>query len=189
MRVIAGRAKGRKLKMRDDLPIRPTSDKVKGAVFNTLAPWLLDSSFLDLFAGSGAMGIEAWSRGASSVTFVEKNRRSFQLLRQNLQLVGFETAECLLSDFRQAAQRLEGRRFDLIYADPPYEAQLYAEILEVVVRHSLLSEDGRLCVEHPRTLSLELTPDWLEHATKTYGDTRVSYLMRREPSGESSLSR
>ena len=175
MRVISGEAKGRKLKMKESLPVRPTSDKVKGAVFNILADLMPDCCFLDLFAGSGAIGIEAWSRGAGEVVFVERDSRVFDLLQENLRSVGFVTAKSSLADFSVAISRMSGQQFDIIYADPPYQAGLYSEIMEKVAAHHLLTADGVLCLEHPKTLEHSHGSGWQVLQQKTYGDTKITF--------------
>lgn len=179
MRVISGTAKGRKLRMKDSLPIRPTSDKVKGAVFNILAELIPDCRFLDLFAGSGAMGIEAWSRGAGDVTFVEKDSRVFDLLQENLRTVGFATARCVLADFSMAISRMPGRQFDIIYADPPYQAGLYPMIMKQVAAHHLLDAAGILCLEHPKGLEQSHGAGWRVLQQKTYGDTTITFCQQQ----------
>lgn len=176
VRVIAGRAKGRKLKMQDSLPVRPTSDKVKGAVFNMLTAAVPGCRFLDLFAGSGAIGIEAWSRGAAQVVFVEKDRRVFGLLQQNLQLVGYADAGCLQADFATACARLAGQAFDVIYVDPPYRAGLYQPALQLLDEHQLLAKRGVLCLEHPKSEQLAPGLPWQLLQQKVYGDTMITLL-------------
>ncbi len=164
--------------MKDGLPVRPTGDKVKGAVFNILAPLIPEGHFLDLFAGSGAMGIEAWSRGAASVVFVEKDRRVFAELQANLRTVGFTTAVCLQADYAVALERLRGEPFDVIFIDPPYQSGLYLSALARIAEEGLLTERGVVCLEHLRDYALP--PDELWHILqqKTYGDTAITILKR-----------
>lgn len=176
MRVIAGKAKGRKLRAPAGDSVRPTSDKVKGAVFNVLAQYGPIDSFLDLFAGSGAMGIEAWSRGATRVVFVEKDRKAYQSLQSNLQTVGFGEAVTLPMDWQGALRRLVGEKFAVIYADPPYAAEFYPSILTSVRELGVLSPRGLLCLEHPKHLELQLGDDWSLLKTKHYGETAVTFL-------------
>ncbi len=181
MRVIAGIAKGRKLVAPKGDRVRPTSDKVKGAVFNVLAQYGPFTSFLDLFAGSGAMGIEAWSRGIRRVAFVEKDRVAFRSLRTNLQAVGLEGARVLATDWQIALRQLAGETFDVIYADPPFFAGLYPLILKEVREHKVLSREGILCLEHPQRLQLDYGDGWSLLKAKRYGDTVVTFL---SPSAE-----
>lgn len=176
MRVIAGKAKGRKLRAPAGDSVRPTSDKVKGAVFSVLAQYGPINSFLDLFAGSGAMGIEAWSRGATQVVFVEKDRKACQCLQGNLQTVGFAEAVLLPLDWQRALRQLAGTQFAVIFADPPYTAALYPSILTAVKEQTVLSSRGLLCLEHPKRMQLQLGDDWNLLKTKHYGETAVTYL-------------
>lgn len=176
MRVIAGIAKGRKLQMKASLPVRPTGDKVKGAVFSMLAPLIPDGRFLDLFAGSGAMGIEAWSRGAARVVFVEQDRRVYSELQANLRSVGFDGANCLQADFAVALERLRGEQFDVIFVDPPYRAGFYLPVMERVASGQLLSDVGVLCLEHPREWRVAESGGWQMRRQKTYGDTVITIL-------------
>ena len=131
---------------------------------------------MDLFAGSGAMGIEAWSRGAGRVTFVEKDRQAFRLLQENLAAVGFRDAQCYLADFRVALERLQRERFHVVYADPPYAADLYPDILASVASARLLCPSDVLCLEHPCQLELNIGQNWRLLQHKRYGDTAVTFL-------------
>lgn len=176
MRVIAGKAKGRKLVAPRGYSVRPTSDKVKGAVFNVLAQYGPIDSFLDLFAGSGAMGIEAWSRGATRVVFVEKDRIAQRALRTNLETVGLSDATVLPVDWQVALRRLDNQSFAAIYADPPFYAGLYPLILTEIGKSRLLGARGILCLEHPQRLELDIGDEWELLKTKSYGDTAVTYL-------------
>lgn len=176
MRVIAGIAKGHKLKAPVGDIVRPTSDKVKGAVFSVLAQLGPLDTFLDLFAGSGAMGIEAWSRGATRVVFVEKDRRVYQSLQANLQTVGYAEPVTLLIDWQRALRYLRGESFDVIYADPPFAADLYPAILASIVEYGVLNPAGILCLEHPSRLQLLFDNDWGLLKTKRYGDVAVTFL-------------
>jgi len=178
MRVIAGSAKGRRLQMRDGLPVRPTGDKVKGAVFNMLAPLIPEGHFLDLFAGSGAMGIEAWSRGAARVVFVEKDRRVFAELQANLRTVGFAAAVCLQADYAVALERLRGEPFDVIFIDPPYQSGFYLPALTLIALEGLLTARGVVCLEHLRDWQLPPSEHWHILQQKTYGDTAITILKR-----------
>lgn len=177
MRVIAGKAKGRKLIAPKGFSVRPTSDKVKGAVFNMLAQYGPLDSFLDLFAGSGAMGIEAWSRGATRVVFVEKDRGAQRALQNNLQAVGLTDATVLHVDWQAALRRLAGETFTVIYADPPFLAGLYPLILEAVWEHRALGPQGILCLEHPQRLELVYGDEWNLLKTRRYGETAVTFLV------------
>jgi 16S rRNA (guanine(966)-N(2))-methyltransferase RsmD len=151
LRVITGSAKGRPLATVKGRDIRPTSDKAKGSLFNVIGPRVVDADFLDLFAGSGAVGIEALSRGARRCVFVELLTPHLKVVEQNLAATGLaEAAELLRRDARSAAADL-GRRglaFDLIFVDPPYAKGLVDEALEAIAANRLLRDGGWVIAEH-----------------------------------------
>src|SRR5262245_42898286 len=133
MRVIAGALKGRRLVVPRGLLTRPTADQVRIALMDTLTPYLPDSEVLDLFAGTGGVGIEALSRGARRATFVERDRRATQALRHNLETLGLSAgARVLAMDVERAVPRLAaaGETFDIVFLDPPYETALVPETLD-----------------------------------------------------------
>ncbi len=120
MRVIAGAAKGRRLAVPDGRDVRPTADRVKEALFSSLQPLLGGAAVLDLYAGSGGLGLEARSRGAGDVVLVEADRRVLSVLADNVATVGLDHVEVLATRVPEGLARLDGRRFDLVLADPPY---------------------------------------------------------------------
>ncbi len=151
MRVIAGMHKGKRLRSDEGLQTRPTSDRLRETLFNILAPRIGAAGFLDLCAGSGAVGIEALSRGAAQATFVEHSRRALVALMENLARCGIgDEAEIVQRDALGAVKQFiqTGRRFDFIFCDPPYASPIYAPLLELLGAQPPLSEDGWLIVEH-----------------------------------------
>lgn len=151
MRVISGSAKGRPLKTVKGREIRPTSDRVKESLFNVLMPRLADCLFLDLFAGSGNVGIEALSRGARQAVFVDLMTGHLKVVEENLTSTGLrERAELLRRDARAAVADLgsRARRFDLIFVDPPYAQDLVPQSLEAISEHGILAADGWVICEH-----------------------------------------
>lgn len=180
MRVIAGSAKGRHLRVPRGQAVRPTADKVKGALFNILASrcTLADTQLLDLFAGSGALGIEALSRGAAMVTFVEQSAPAAKELRANLAACKFEgQARVLQLPVRRALAQLarDGAQFDGILLDPPYGEGLVANTLGLVAARQLVRRRGWVMVEHhadeaapPDCGPLRLTQ------TRAYGKTTLT---------------
>jgi len=176
MRVIAGSHRGSTIAAPKGLHTRPTSDRVRENVFNLVAPWVEDAAVLDLFAGSGAMGIEALSRGASRAVFVEDDGEAARTINANLDKLGMTGAQVL----RQGVERFlaqERREFDLIFCDPPYDET--ARYLPVLARHAprLLVEDGLLVLE---TSSRDPEPALpLEtRTTRRYGSARITLLHR-----------
>lgn len=154
MRVIAGQFRGRKLKSPPSLHTRPTSDRLRETLFNVIAPQIEGARFLDLCAGSGAVGIEAISRGATHVDFVDKSRQMGNLIQANLDLcrVAADQAEVVISDAAEFLRRRLKRKsepWSLVYFDPPY-ADDYLRVLQLfgAETKSLLDEDGLVIVEH-----------------------------------------
>lgn len=160
MRVIAGRAKRLQLKTLEGLDTRPTTDRIKETLFNMIDPWIGDSYFLDLFAGSGGIGIEALSRGALEAVFVEKNPKAVAVIRDNLNHTKLsENAAVLQMDAVNALHRLNGKyRFDYIFMDPPYDHLLEKDVLNCIKDMNILSEDGLIIIE----ASLDTNFDYLE---------------------------
>lgn len=152
MRVIGGSARGRRLAAFAGRNIRPTSDRVREALFSILYSRrgvLSDCRVLDLFAGSGALGIETLSRGAAHAWFVDNSRDSVAILRENLERCGFSArATVVTQDIEKALPTLAGAGpFDVIFADPPYGRDHAATLLERIDRHGLLGSEGLLCLE------------------------------------------
>jgi 16S rRNA (guanine966-N2)-methyltransferase len=160
MRIIAGKYRGRKLKSPPSLATRPTSDRLRETLFNILAPRIEAARFLDLCAGSGAVGIEALSRGARHVTFVDRSRKMYALIETNLKLLNVEKGEIEVVsrealDFLHRSIKKEDGPFDVIFFDPPY-AMDYEEVLDCVGQNTeeLLGEAGVVVVEHHKKKDL-----------------------------------
>lgn len=150
MRVIAGKAKRLKLKTVKGDEVRPTTDRIKETLFNILQPKLYGCTFLDLFSGSGAIGIEALSRGAKSVIFVEKEKEALSCIRENLKTTKLEAdARVIFLEVTKALALLkrENLKFDLIFLDPPYDCLLEQKILECLSDGSLLHPHTEIIVE------------------------------------------
>ena len=149
MRVIAGKYKGRMLFSPKDQSIRPTTDRIKENVFNLLQGRLAGASFLDLFGGSGAMTVEALSRGAVKAVTVDASRDSVALIKRNFQKVGVgNEAQILEVTYDIALKRLSGEKFNVIYLDPPYKAGYEKDVLDKIVLCGVLSEGGVVVYEH-----------------------------------------
>lgn len=157
MRVIAGKARSLRLKTVEGLETRPTTDRIKETLFNMLQYRLADCRFLDLFSGSGAIGIEALSRGASCCVFVEQNRKAVDCIRENLKFTRLESqARIMTADAVSAVRQLNGEEpFDCIFMDPPYDKGLETEVLRVLQDTDLLTEDTLVIVEASLHTSFE----------------------------------
>ncbi len=149
MRVIAGTARRLTLRTLEGKATRPTTDKIKETLFNILQPDLQDCLFLDLYAGSGQIGIEALSRGAERAVFVDNSRQAAECIRLNLDHTHFtDRAQVMQSDAVGAVRRLDGQGpFDIIFIDPPYHAQQEPEILAALGASDLVGEDTLIVVE------------------------------------------
>lgn len=160
MRVIAGSARRTPLKTLEGMDTRPTTDRIKETLFNMLQYDLADCCFLDLFAGSGAIGIEALSRGAKTCVFVEQNPKAMECVRENLNVTKLEQQALVMNcDALTALKRLEGKyRFDYIFMDPPYNQLLEKQMLEFLAGSSLIDKQSTIIIE----ASLETDFDYLE---------------------------
>lgn len=176
MRVIAGSAKGIRLDAPEGLNTRPTTDKTREAVFGSLQFEIRDAKCLDLFAGSGAMGIEALSRGAAKCVFVDLDRKAVSIIRRNLAAAKVNGAEVMQCGFAQAIPRLN-EKFDFIFMDPPYASGFYQQAVDMVLEYDLLAEDGQIICEHDGSLSLVGVA---ELRTKRYGKSYVSRFVKEE---------
>lgn len=181
MRVISGKFKGKKLFAPDGNGVRPTTDRIKETVFNILTSKsdFNDAKVLDLFSGSGALGIEALSRGAHSVVFVDKSKDSIELTKKNLAHVGV-SAEIYNTDFRIALKKLGGRAFDFIFLDPPYFGDNEQEIFELIQKYDLLTESGIIFLEHSSKIDLPNIGEKYIIDTRSCGSTSITFLQRRE---------
>ena len=161
MRVIAGKARRLQLKTPEGFDTRPTTDKTKETLFNILNPYLADSDFLDLFSGSGAIGIEALSRGAKYAAFVEDNKTALDCIRANLKTTKLEgSAEVLPQKALDAIRALEvrGKVFDVIFMDPPYNNLLEQEVLLALQNSNIIYCDTIIVIE----ASLKTNFDYLD---------------------------
>ncbi|MBI5888012.1 MAG: 16S rRNA (guanine(966)-N(2))-methyltransferase RsmD [Deltaproteobacteria bacterium] len=189
MRIVGGTCKGRGLSSFKGLSIRPTSDKVREAVFSILFHYAgsgFSGTFrrtLDLFAGTGAMGIEALSRGSAEAVFVDKDPKSAAVIQKNIELCGLSgRASVVRKDVLDAVRLLsmKGERFDLIFIDPPYDSSLTARTLKEIDEQGLLGAGGMVVAETSKRKPLELT---LANLTlvdeRRYGDTLVYFFASR----------
>ena len=159
MRVIAGQFRSRQLKSLKGLALRPTSARLRETVFNVLAPLIVGARFLDVFAGTGAIGIEALSRGAAEAVFIESHQPAAVLIKQNLTSLGIRTGVSVLAmDAVRGLQKLATKpkaQFDLAYIDPPYAAaDQYVQVLEAVAQSPVFHAESRIAVEHRRAFAL-----------------------------------
>lgn len=182
MRIIAGTFRSRHLLPLKKLKIRPTSDMLRETLFNILGPSVEGSRFLDLFAGTGAVGVEALSRGASFVVFVENHSPAAHLISQNLAALRVtENVRLMKSDAVNAIQKLESERqppFDFVFLDPPYAGERdYHAVLNALAKSPLVSADSIVIAEHRKTFDL---PESISASLRRYrvlrqGDAALSF--------------
>lgn len=178
MIITAGSFKGRHVKTVQTHDVRPTSSKVRESIFNIIQTSIANSVMLDLFAGSGIMGLEAASRGAQKVFFVEKSLHVIRLLEENLG--HFDIAhEIIRSDAIHALERFKPEYFDIIFIDPPYNSKLIELSLDKIVKHNLLKQDGVIILEHASTMDVheKIDRNCFEIVKeKKYGDTSITII-------------
>ncbi len=168
MRIIAGSARSLPLKTISGTDTRPTTDRIKETLFNMLSPYLLDCRFLDLFAGSGQIGLEAVSRGARNAVFVENNKKAALCIEENIKFTKFtENCTLLVRDAVTAIHQMEGKEpFDVVFLDPPYGKGLEAEALRALADCGLLLEGSVIVLETSLGTDLSYAKRWGYQITK-----------------------
>ena len=178
LRVISGSAKGHGLKTIKGDSTRPTSDKVKGAVFNIIAPYIEGSSVLDMFAGTGSLGIEALSRGAAAAVFFDKSPQCCRIIKENLQHTKLtEKAAVYNIDYAAGISKMynDGQKFDIIIMDPPYNKNFIQEALILLTKNDIIVDDGIIIAEHSVSDRLAESCGNLKMIdTRKYGDTMIT---------------
>ncbi len=184
MRVISGTARGLRLASPDGEGTRPTLDRVKEALFSMLTPYVRGARVLDLFAGSGALGIEALSRGAERAVFVDRSREAEAAVRANLERARLtDRAELLRTDALEylSAASAAGEGFTLIFLDPPYESGLYEKAISLITARGLLAPSGIIAAEWDAPVGPPKAPPELESIRdRHYGRVNIT-LLRRKP--------
>ena len=178
MRITGGEFGGRILKVPKTDAVRPTQDRVREAVFNIIQCEIAGADFLDLFAGSGAVGLEALSRGAKAVTFVERERKHLAVVRENLDSfrVLSTAADVVPADVYRWLSTYSGSGFSIGFADPPYalgEEKGYAQVLKTIAERGVIRPDGLFIAEMTAVQKAEETPGWDLLRDRVYGKTRI----------------
>jgi 16S rRNA (guanine966-N2)-methyltransferase len=180
VRIISGEHKGRRLRVGKKAKVRPTSDRVKESIFNILREEVAGKRILDLFAGAGSLGIEALSRGAESVTFVDASSQSVEALKKNLRSLDLENRSAILRlDGLKALKRLE-QSFQMVFADPPYLKGFAQKIIDSIAQLEVLEENGILILEHHKKETFCLPGEKLSVLKhKRFGDTVISFFLKK----------
>lgn len=181
LRVISGSARGHKLKTIKGNTTRPTSDRVKESLFNIIAEYINGADVLDLYAGTGNLGIEALSRGANSAVFVDKSSECISIIQENLKHTKLiDKANLISGDANNTLNKLSQKNmaFDIIFLDPPYSKNFIKEILEIIEKNDIIKNDGIIIAEHDINDSVEEEIGKLKLVrSKKYGDTVLSFYM------------
>ncbi len=181
MRVITGAARGRKLKELPGLETRPTTDRVKEGIFNIIQFDIEGRRVLDLFAGTGQLGIEALSRGAASAVFVDQRRDAAALIKENLKLTELLDRARVINGDALGYLASEKERFGLIFLDPPYAAGLWRPVLEAISRFDILMNHGIIICESPADQEMPpVSPPYFQRRVYRYGRTKVTTYYREE---------
>ncbi|SFE41634.1 16S rRNA (guanine(966)-N(2))-methyltransferase RsmD [Alteribacillus iranensis] len=178
MRIISGDYKGRTIKAVPGMKTRPTSDKVKESLFNRIGPYFDGGAVLDLYAGTGNLGIEALSRGCDTCVFIDQSSQAVRVVKHNIKNLGImKNTEVYRNDAKRALYIMGNRKrsFDLIFLDPPYAKEQLSNIVEIIEEQNLLTEEGQIvCEHHSETVLPEDIQSFRKSQAVTYGDTGIT---------------
>ena len=179
MRIIAGTKKGIRLTSFKNRSVRPTTDRTKEVIFNVLRNHIEGSLVLDIFSGTGSLGIEALSRGAAKAVFIDNDRNAQKILQDNLGKSDFcEFSELINLSAKHGLKKLSNanQKFDLIFADPPYKGDLAKEAIQLIEYYDLLGSDGWLTIEHSdKTNLVKVSEKYTLQSLRRQGDTQLSF--------------
>ncbi len=182
MRIIAGKHRSRKLLTLEGMNTRPTQDKIKGAMFSALGTSFYEGSMLDLFAGSGSIGLECLSRGMKEAYMSDISKEAMAIIKKNIQALK-EEQHCHLfqQDYRKTLQDLKDKQFSFIFMDPPYALKVIEECMMFIDEHDMLEDMGSIVVESQKEDCFqEYYGSLVKYKEKTYGITRLTYYRKDE---------
>ncbi|UCE02422.1 MAG: 16S rRNA (guanine(966)-N(2))-methyltransferase RsmD [Candidatus Latescibacterota bacterium] len=186
LRIVAGRFRGRRLEAPEGRWLRPTADRMKESIYNVLQAWIPGGRVLDLFAGTGNLGLEACSRGAAVVVLVEQSSRARQVIASNVKRLELEReVEVIAGDAVRYLRSSAHRVFDVVLADPPYDADL-ERALAAALPTSGLRPGGCFVLQRRRSCSVEAPNGFRAWRTRLFGDTAVDFWVREEASDDAS---
>ncbi len=173
LRIVAGNWRSRLLQIAEVPGLRPTSERIRETLFNWLGPQIHDSSCLDLCAGTGALGLEALSRGAARAVFVEQSPLAAKVLRNNAATLSADDADVINVDAMKYLEQPASEQFDFVFLDPPFAAELHSDLCRLLTEHNWLAKDALIYVEMDKAQSEALLPDnWRVLKNKTAGNVR-----------------
>ena len=178
MKIISGKYKGRNLQGFDIEGTRPTMDRVKESLFATIQSYIPNSIVLDLFSGSGNLGIEALSEGASFSYLVDSNFKAIKVMKKNIETINIENVEVINLDYKKALEHFLNNniKFDLIFLDPPYKTNYIEESIKLIDKYNLLKEDGLIICESDSIDKIVYTESFRASKDKKYGDKYIVIL-------------
>lgn len=180
-RIISGTAKGLRIDAPKGDKTRPTTDRVKESMFNILMPRIFDANVLDLFSGSGSLGIECLSRGAACCVFNDMNRNTLTLIEKNVRFCRVDDkAKFLNLSYEKAIKKVADMKFDLIFLDPPYGLEMLQKAIDLIVEYDILSEDGIIIAEHPTEEIATLNEKVEIYREVNYGIMKMSLIKMGE---------
>jgi len=173
LRIVAGNWRSRLLQIAEVPGLRPTSERIRETLFNWLGPHIHGSNCLDLCAGTGALGLEALSRGAARAVFVEQSRLAAKVLRANAETLSADDADIVNVDAKKYLEQPASEPFDIVFLDPPFAAELHSDLCRLLAEHNWLAKDALIYVEMGKAQSEVLLPDtWRVLKNKTAGNVR-----------------
>lgn len=181
MKIISGLYKGRKLTFIKDKNIRPTKNIVREAIFDSLREWIVNKKVIEIFAGSGVLGIEALSHGAKKVIFIEKEKKAIEVIKKNIENLELsKKCEILKGDCEYEIEKLKDVKYDLVIGDPPYEFPIskLERILGKMVKLNILKKNGIIVIEHHFKKEIPTINGLEVFKKKKYGKTGVTFLRR-----------
>lgn len=188
VRIIAGDWRGRRLQIADVPGLRPTGDRCRETLFNWLQPWLPGADCADMFAGTGALGFEAASRGAASVLMVEKHLRAQAVLRQSIEQLLAEQVSLHAGGAMTLIKEFKPDSFDIVFVDPPFDSNLGGLVLERLVNSGCVCQGGFIYVESPASLMLSPPQGWSVWRDKQIGEVRMQLFRRSHRQDERNLA-
>ena len=184
VRIIGGNWRGRRLQVADVPGLRPTGDRCRETLFNWLQPWIPTADCIDLFAGTGALGFEAASRGAASIVMVEKHPRALQVLRQSIELLQAIQVQLQAGGAMSQIEGLKPDSFDIAFVDPPFDSNLGAVVLERLDKSACIRRGGFVYVESPANTSIPAPEGWSVWRDQQMGEVRMQLFRRKSAQGE-----
>ena len=184
--IISGKARGTKLNTLEGMDTRPTLDRIKESLFNIIQNQIYDTRVLDLFAGSGALGLETISRGAKEAVLCDSSRKAIQIIKENIIKTHFEKQAVVLnSDYKKALDMLKKEKYDIIFLDPPYESDFDIEAVKSIIQNDMLSDEGIIILETDRENEKQEDLKKLDinvYDLRNFGRVSLFFLNRKEKS-------